>query len=210
MNDLIFSKACRLLILSLPSHSFQWRHNERDDVSNHRRLNILLNRLFRRLSKKTSKLRVTGLCEWNPPGAGWFPSQRTSNAANVSIWWRYRAATQLKIGYPTINIYGYTIFSWIVQWLDFKIRHQDNGLSNGCQADVIQRQHFLCYWTFVRGIQWPPVFPSQRPVTRSLMLSLICAWINGWVINCEAGDLRRHRAHFDVMVMDEEYLLFWM
>ena len=44
-----------------------WRHNERDDVSNHRRLDCLPNPLFRRRSKKTSKHRVTGLCEGNSP-----------------------------------------------------------------------------------------------------------------------------------------------
>ena len=33
------------------------------------------------------------------------------------------------------------------------------------------------------------------------MFSLICAWINGWVNNGEAGDLKRHRAHYDVTVM---------
>ena len=47
-------------------HTFialQWRHNERDGLSNHRRRGCLLNRLFRRRSQKTSKLRVTGLCE---------------------------------------------------------------------------------------------------------------------------------------------------
>ena len=33
------------------------------------------------------------------------------------------------------------------------------------------------------------------------MFSLICAWINGWVNNREAGALRRHRAHYDVIVM---------
>ena len=42
-------------------------------------------------SKKTSKLRVTGLCEGNPQVTGGFPSQRTSNAENVSIWWRHHA-----------------------------------------------------------------------------------------------------------------------
>ena len=47
----------------------------------------------------------------------------------------------------------------------------------------------------------PSEFPGQRPVTRSLMFSLICAWINGWANNREAGDLRCHRAHFDVSVM---------
>ena len=45
----------------------------------------------------------------------------------------------------------------------------------------------------------PGEFPARRPVTR--MFSLICAWINGWVNNCEAGDLRRHRDHYDVNVM---------
>ena len=45
-------------------------------------------------------------------------------------------------------------------------------------------------------------FPSQRPVTRSFDVSLICAWINDWVNNREASYLRRHRAHYDVIVMD--------
>ena len=44
-------------------------------------------------------------------------------------------------------------------------------------------------------------FPSQSPVTRTFMFSLICAWINCWVNKRKAGDLRRHRAHYDVIVM---------
>ena len=44
-------------------------------------------------------------------------------------------------------------------------------------------------------------FPSQRPVTRSLMLPLICTWTNGWANSRDAGDLRRHRAHYAVTVM---------
>ena len=44
-------------------------------------------------------------------------------------------------------------------------------------------------------------FPSQRPVTRGFDDSLICVWINGWVNNGEAGDLRRYRANYDVIVM---------
>ena len=44
-------------------------------------------------------------------------------------------------------------------------------------------------------------FPSQSQWRGALMLSLICAWINGWINNHEAGDLRRHRAHYDVTVM---------
>ena len=59
---------------SLFSTTLQWRHNESDGVSNHRRLDCLLHRLFRRRSKKTSKLRVTGLCEGSSPVIGEFPA----------------------------------------------------------------------------------------------------------------------------------------
>ena len=47
----------------------------------------------------------------------------------------------------------------------------------------------------------PSEFPTQRPVTGAMMFSLTSAWINGWVNNLEAGDLRRNRAHYDVTVM---------
>ena len=60
--------------------TLHWRHDERDGVSNHRPHDCLLNRLFRRRSKKTSKLRVTGLCAGNSPVTGEFPAQRASNA----------------------------------------------------------------------------------------------------------------------------------
>ena len=73
----------------------QWRHNERGSVSNHQPPDCLLNRLFRRRSKKTSKLRVTGLCAGNSPGTGEFPAQMASNAENVSIWWRHHAVKPL-------------------------------------------------------------------------------------------------------------------
>ena len=69
--------------------ALRWRHNERDSVSNHQPRDCLLNCLFRRRSKKTSKLRVTGLCVGNSPGTGEFPAQMASNAENVSIWWRH-------------------------------------------------------------------------------------------------------------------------
>ena len=50
--------------------SLQWRHNDHDGVSNHQPHGCLPNRLFRHRSKKTSKLRVTGLCVGNSPGPG--------------------------------------------------------------------------------------------------------------------------------------------
>ena len=71
------------------SIALQWRHNERHGVSNHQPHESLLRRFYRRRSKKTSMLRVTGLCEGNPPATTEFPAQRVSNVKNVSIWWRH-------------------------------------------------------------------------------------------------------------------------
>ena len=56
---------CYISYMRLP---LQWPHNGRDSVSKHRPYDCLLNRLFIRRSKKTSKLRVTGLCARNSPG----------------------------------------------------------------------------------------------------------------------------------------------
>ena len=78
----------------LNRYSLQWRHNERDGVSNHQPHDCLLNRLFRHRSMKTSKLRVTGLCEGNSPVTGEFPAQRARNTENVTIWWRHHVFVQ--------------------------------------------------------------------------------------------------------------------
>ena len=69
--------------------ALRWRHNGHDSVSNHQPRDCFLNRLLRRRSKKTSKLRVTGLCAMNSPEAGEFSAQMTSYSENVSIWWRH-------------------------------------------------------------------------------------------------------------------------
>ena len=69
--------------------TLHWCHNDHDGVSNHQPHECLLNRLFRCRSKKTSKLRVTGLCVENSPGTTEFPAQMASNTENVSIWWHH-------------------------------------------------------------------------------------------------------------------------
>ena len=70
--------------------------------------------------------------------------------------------------------------------------------------DVIKWKHFPRYWPFVRGIHRSPVNSPHKGQWRgALMISLICVWTNGWVNNHEAGDLRSHRAHYDVIVMTE-------
>ena len=68
--------------------------------------------------------------------------------------------------------------------------------------DVIRWKRFPRYWPFVRGIHRSPVkSPHKGQWHGALMFSLIWATINDWVNNGEAGDLRRHRAHYDVNVM---------
>ena len=69
--------------------------------------------------------------------------------------------------------------------------------------DVITCKHFPRYWTPVRGFHRSPVnFPHKGQWRGTLMFSFICSWISGWVNNGEAGDLGRHHAHNDVIVMD--------
>ena len=86
----------------------RWRHNERDGVSNHQPNDCLRNHIFRRRSKKTLKLSVTGLCAGNSPVTGEFPAQMASIAENVSIWWRHHELT-------FVYIYWFVSFQ---QWTD--------------------------------------------------------------------------------------------
>ena len=81
-------------------YSLQWRHNGQGSISSHQPHDCLLNLLFRRRSKKTYKLRVTGLC----PGE--FPAQMASNAKNLSIWLFHHAVEyhHFLSGYNKANI----------------------------------------------------------------------------------------------------------
>ena len=68
--------------------------------------------------------------------------------------------------------------------------------------DVIKWKHFPRNWPFVREIHRSPVnFPHKGQWRGALMFPLIYAWINDWVNNHEAGDLRRQHGHYDVIVM---------
>ena len=68
--------------------------------------------------------------------------------------------------------------------------------------DVIKWTHLPRNWPFVRGIHRSPVNSRHKGQWRgALMFPLICVWINDWVNNREAGDLRRYRAHYDVIAM---------
>ena len=77
--------------------------------------------------------------------------------------------------------------------------------------DVIKWKHFPRYWPFVRRIHRSPVNSPHKGQWRgALMFLLICVWINGWVNNREAGDLRRYRGHYDVSVMAISEHTLWV
>ena len=104
--------------------TLHWRHNERRGVSNHQRLDCLPKCLFRRRSKKTSKLRVIGLCEGNPPATGGFPSQRASNAENVSIWWHHNVHFNVSFSFWLSVENDATLKSWLkIQVFKSELQH---------------------------------------------------------------------------------------
>ena len=87
--------------------TLQWRHNERYGVPNRQVHNCLPKLLFSRRSKKTSKLRATGLCEGNSPVTDEFPAQRASNTENVSIWWLHHHRDSIVVESPWFNRFQY-------------------------------------------------------------------------------------------------------
>ena len=95
-------------------------------------------------------------------------------------------------------------FSW-VEIVEFCLKFEfvpEGPIHNKSHDDVIKWKHFLRCWPFVREIHRSPVNSPHKGQWRgALMFSLICVWINNWVNNREAGDLRRYRAYYDVSVM---------
>ena len=92
----------------------------------------------------------------------------------------------------------------LAEQLQYSLGMEEMGITSdyGVHDDVTKWKHFPRYWPFVRGIHRGPVNSPHKGQWRgALMLTLICARINGWVNNREAGDLRRYRPHCDVIVM---------
>ena len=92
--------------------TLQWSHNGCNGIPNLQPHDCLLNRLFRRRSKKKSKFRVTDLCVGNSPVTSEFPTQMASNTENVYIWWRHHV-----FGWPDKFIEKYCGMFW---WYNMK------------------------------------------------------------------------------------------
>ena len=92
-------------------------------------------------------------------------------------------------------LFSYWIFHWFINKHAYTISRLESFCHRQCHTtmphdDVIKWKHFPRYWPFLREIHRSPVNSPHKGQWRgSLMFSLICAWINGWVNNREAGDL---------------------
>ena len=96
-------------------------------------------------------------------------------------------------------LYAYFLYNWFML-------HWSYGINNHLitimrfHDDVIKWKKNPRNWPFVRGIHRSPMNSPHKGRWRgALRFPLIYNWINGWVNNRDAGDLRRHRAHYDVM-----------
>ena len=120
---------------------------------------------FRCRSKKTSKLRVTGICEWNSPVTCEFPAQSVSNTENVSIRWRHYEMSQ-----------GYQTQLWILNrnWYDH------NNI-NHIWGHVCQKQvsfiHWLLkyhnYWRLLLSHKSPYVFGQREGVQSGHVIMIL-------------------------------------
>ena len=78
---------------------------------------------------------------------------------------------------------------------------RNKALYHWIHDDVIKWKHFPRYWPFVRGVHRWPVNSPHKGQWRTALIYFVCVWINDWINNRETGDLRRHRAHYDVIVL---------
>ena len=111
-----------------------------------------------------------------------------SSWRNMSMcsWWHHESDISCTVQYGELDVgeLGLLMGLW---W-----RHND----------VIKWKHFPRNWPFVRGIhRWPVNSPHKGQWRGALMGFFICTWINCWVNSAQAGDLRRHRAHYNVTLM---------
>ena len=146
---------------------------------------------------------LLALCAGISPVTGEFPAQRPVTRS-FDIFFHLRLNKRLnkqswgwwfETPLPALWLHCNATTHWY-KWQYFIIdAHHDA---------VIKWKHLPLYWPFVRWIHRSPVNTSHKDQWRgALMFSLICSWINGWVNNREAGDLKRHCPHCEVIGMQQ-------
>ena len=117
------------------------------------------------------------------------------NCKMDQVWlWFQKCPCDYQIPWGPLNF-------WTISWYhrDYQMPEKlPNALKQLSNGQVVKWKHFPRFWPFVRGIQRSLVNSPHKGQWRgALTFLLICVWINGWVNNSEAGDLRRCRAHYD-------------
>ena len=192
-------------------HALQWRHNEHDGVSTPRRLDCLLNGLFRCRLKKTSKPRVTGLCDGNSPVTGEFPVQRASDAENVSISWRHHGC---ELG--TCHLVGAVLTSYKMSYIKISRSLQGSKLVFGVFKSLINLAGPSKHYCDVKmgamasqitslTVLYSTVYSGQDQ--RKLQSSASLAFVQGihrWPVNSlRRGPVTRKMFPFDDVIMKE-------
>ena len=133
----------------------------------------------------------------------------------TSCWTNSRRTGDLRHHERQCNVYSishelWTQVSCALFWFGYNLSIYWTLYSFHPHDDVIKWKHFPRYWPFEQGIHRSPVNSLHKGQWHgALMFSLMCVWINGWVNNREAGDLRRYRAHYDVTGMIFFMVVCW-
>ena len=182
---------------------------------------FLLNNFPGRIISQIKNTFYSSLCSLQKPLNSWharclfkaasqcfISSRKYCRRRRIYGWSIYRPVILMHMQYtPIITHAVRAVFCCDYVPVAFTRARQGNSLTLGQvydfpSDDVIKWKHFPRHWPFVRGIHRSPVNSPHNGQRRgALMFSLICAWMSGGVNNCEAGDLRRHRAQYDVTVM---------
>ena len=145
---------------------------------------------------------------WLTPGFGYqvchFPSPWRHNMERFcisgSLWGEFIALMEWLLNMLTVTCNPATVQcppKW--NWELTTFISYDN---------VIKWKHFPRHCLFLRGIHRSPVDSPHKGQWRGvLMFSLIGTWTNSWANNRDAGDLRRHRAHYDLILMSHRILV---
>ena len=145
-------------------------------------------------TKETAKLLATGLLWGESIDDRWIPSQRP-------VMWKVFPCYDINMVNRILMFLLMPIKSWI--------RFNHFFMSNHVNASWWRHQMktFSALLAFVRGIHRSPVnYPHKGQWRGNLIFSLICAWTNGWGDNRSTGDLRRHRAQYDVIVVTQSHV----
>ena len=161
--------------------SLHWRHNDHDGVSNHQPHGCLLNRLFRRRSKKTTKLRVTGLCVGNSPG----PvnslhkgpvTQKVFPFDDVIMWW-------------IVTVSLADLVSYLKPRISLSLTHQPRG-----DVALFSKCHFRTLWSEWRMEQFEWNCPQEIANGRHWW------WVNTGSGNglMQSGNKLSQRSHWSI------------